>query len=179
MVERKAFEEWQVHQVYMDQEGRCKNCGGSLDYGMGTGEKFEKHHEDGDHSNVKTENLSLLCKPCHMATLAKKDPEYKKNYEAYMEKKAEIFADIITLLEKAINKELAGTVINSSIEIINMAEKKCMEHFDMNRGLFYPPPSVKAMISYRNMVNEVEAMKEGIKIGLAAFSNLNREDKKE
>ena len=170
--DRKAFEEWQVHLVYMDQEGRCANCGGTLDYGMGTGQPFHKHHENSNHADNRTENLSLLCKPCHMATLAKTDKEYAKHYELYLAKKSLIFDKILLLTEKAINKELAGAVITSTIELLNMADKKCAEEFDMNKGLFYPPPSIKVLTSYRNIKGEVDALKEGIRIGLSTLGTM-------
>jgi len=164
--DRKPFEEWQTHIAYMRQQGRCKNCGGSLDYGMGTGKKFEKHHSDGDHSNNATDNLDLLCKQCHMATLAEADPDYKKNYTAFLEKKKEIFDQLTTLTEKAIGKELAGTVISSSIELLGMSEKSIMEQYGMNGGVFYAPPSIRNLVAVKRMYKEVDAMKEGIQIGI-------------
>ena len=169
---RKAFEDWKTHLVYMNQEGRCKNCGGTLDYGMGTGKPFEKHHSDGNHANNATENLDLLCKPCHMATLAKVDKEYNKRYELYLARKSILFDKIAMLGEKAINKELAGAVLTSAIEILNMEDKKCAEEFDMNRGLFYAPPSIKVLTSYRNIKGEVDALTEGIRIGLSTLGTM-------
>ena len=180
---RKDFEEWQVHIAYMRQEGRCANCGGTLDYGMGTGKKdydkkIERHHKDGDRSNNQTENLELLCKQCHMATLAKVDEEYGKRYSDYLQAKSIQFSRLIQLTEKAIGKELAGTVINSAIELLNKTDKVMMEQYGMHRGIFYAPPSIKALVSVRNMQTEILAMKEGIKIGLGMRSDLIEERRK-
>jgi len=174
---RKDFEEWKVHYVYMQQESRCANCGGTLDYGMGTGKLFEKHHANGDHSNNSLENLELLCKPCHMATLAKLDKDYKYRYDKYLDKRTEIFNQIVTLTEKAMNKELAGTVISSTIELISMEQKALAEEYSMNRGVFYPPPSIKSMIYAKNMRNEIDAMKKGIEIGLSMIKEIVKDNK--
>ncbi len=176
--DRKHFEEWQVHIVYMQQEGRCANCQGSLDYGMGTGKPFEKHHANNNHADNSLENLELLCKTCHMATLAQLDKDYKKRYDEYQIKKKEIFDRIVSLTEKAIGKELAGSVITATIELLSMQEKGLAEMYGMNQGVFYAPPSVRAMVNYKNMMNELEAYKEGIKIGLSTISNIvHRSDK--
>lgn len=174
---RKHFEEWKVHYAFMQQEGRCKQCGGTLDYGIGTGKKYEKHHANGDHSNNKVENLELLCKSCHMATLAKTDKDYEGRYKKYLEKKTEIFNQLINLTEKAMNKELAGTVISSTIELVNMEQKALAEEYNMNEGVFYPPPSIKSMIYIKNMKNELEAMKEGIRIGMSSLVDILKEKK--
>jgi len=162
---RKDFSEFQTHITYMNQMGLCANCGGTLDYGMGYGLSYEKHHKNKDHSDNKTENEELLCKPCHMATLAKEDKEYASNYQKYLEEKTKIYEQIISLTERAMNKELAGTVITSTIELINMRTKAVTEEYGMNRGLFYPPPSIKSMVYAKNMKMEIDAMKRGIEIG--------------
>jgi len=174
---RKDFTKFQTHIAYMRQSGLCANCGGTLDYGMGTGLPFEKHHEDGNHANVSTDNLTLLCKPCHMATLAKTDKEYKDRYDRYLEKRTEIFNQIVALTEKAMNKELAGTVISSTIELISMEQKALAEEYDMNKGVFYPPPSIKSMIYAKNMKNEIDAMKRGIEIGLSMIKEIVKDNK--
>lgn len=173
--DRKPFEEWQTHIAYMRQEGRCANCGGTLDYGMGTGKKFDKHHADGDHSNNATDNLELLCKTCHRATLAEADPDYKKNYKAFLEGKKEIFDKILQLTDKAIGKELAGTVLNSAIELIGMSEKAVTEQYEMNKGVFYLPPSIRNLIAVKKMYREVDAMKEGISIGIQVFKEIAKD----
>ena len=175
--DRKDFTKFQTHIAYMRQSGLCANCGGTLDYGMGTGLKYEKHHIDEDHSNNKTDNCGLLCKPCHMATLAKLDKNYKDRYDKYLEKRTEIFNQIVTLTEKAMNKELAGTVISSTIELISMEQKALAEEYNMNKGVFYPPPSIKSMIYVKNMKNEIEAYKRGIEIGLGMIKEIVKDNK--
>lgn len=178
MTERKDFEKWKVHVVYMAQEGRCKKCGGSLDFGMGTGESFEKHHADGDASNNSVENLQLLCKSCHQATLALSDEDYEKRYRKHRKLEEDTLDKLRDLCEKALNKELPSTSIERISEALALCLKLSTGINGINKGVFYPPPSIKALVDQRKIKAETAAILKGFEMGVRSVEIQIRKEEK-
>jgi len=89
--ERKDFPKWKVTAAYVAQDGVCSKCGNSLQHG------FHRHHRDGNPKNNSVDNLELLCKECHRATLG----EPFKKHRAQEKKILENLNQLIALGSKA------------------------------------------------------------------------------
>ena len=90
--ERKNFSIETINKVYEKQGHSCASCGKPLTYG------FEAHHIDGDNSNDKEENCSLLHPRCHDAKL----------WATLKAQKDKTLNQIQSAIDAAINGNLAG-----------------------------------------------------------------------
>lgn len=71
---RRNFTRLQAEEVYEKQNGLCDKCQKPFQL-----YQLHKHHQDGDESNNKTENLRLLCSPCHHSEPFQPDDKRRNN----------------------------------------------------------------------------------------------------
>ena len=127
--DREDFSKFLVEATYIAQDGICLKCGGTLEKG------FHRHHLDGDHSNNSPENLVLMCANCHRAEAKGKD------FQAHKRVEKAVFKRIDQILDKAMNKELAGTVIDKISDLLSMQLRLSRNYRDLDVGIEYPPAS--------------------------------------
>jgi len=63
--DRAFFTQTQIDEVYIGQGGGCAGDGCTNSLASG----FQAHHKNKKHQDNRTENLALLCVPCHTKTL--------------------------------------------------------------------------------------------------------------
>ena len=153
MKERKDFPDWVVKQVYIEQDGVCTRCGGSLEKG------FHRHHKDGNPANNSPENLELLCPDCHYITFK------KEAYTAHKQLEEDLLHTLHAAIHKVANKELSG----SALERIIMGISKALSLSRHLRGLNDPMerlPELHMQEAHVKLYDYERGFEEGLKHGI-------------
>ena len=150
---RKDFSLWKTEIVYRAQEGQCAKCENSLIHG------YHKHHKDGDNSNNSIENLELLCPVCHGS----------KQWKTLQKQKKKHIGELNTLINKAINEGMAGTLVDKLLDSIKLALSLEKQVYGLDTEEV--PVSIR-MESYitvaeHSLEEYIKGIKEGINIGVS------------
>lgn len=151
---RKDFEPWKVATAYNVQEGLCFKCGKPL------GEKYHRHHVDGDHSNNEVSNLELHCASCHGG----------EAYTTHINQKKMALGNVEAIIEKSIKGEISGAGTEKAIEAIKLQLRLI--------GQCYPteleelPPEIRTrnyLVGSGILLKEYEkGVKKGYNMGVSA-----------
>jgi len=153
LTKRKDFSKWAVEVVYQQQQGACPRCGKPLLAG------FHRHHKDGDNTNNSVENLELLCLVCHGS----------KQWNTLQEQKKKHIGELDTLINKAINEGMAGTLVDKLLDSIKLALSLEKQVYGLDTEEV--PVSIR-MESYitvaeHSLEEYIKGIKEGINIGVS------------
>ena len=149
---RKDFQPWKVATVYNVQEGICK-CGKPL------GDKFHRHHIDGNHSNNEIANLELMCAQCHGG----------EGYSTYIKQKEAVLGEVSHLIEK----EASGSVKQVELEAIKLKLRLIEQCYPP--GLEDLPPEIRTrnyLVGSGILIKEYE---KGVSKGVGMGVNIQLE----
>lgn len=184
--DRQGFKDWKTDLIFQTQEGRCANCGCSLE---NTGffvsddgditEKVEgnyhKHHSNKDHTDDSLTNEILLCPRCHWSTYGDANP-----YTKFQEQNTRILDGLNDLINQALSNKMSGASMDKLIEAMTLSLKQAKEVTRVNEGIFYTPPSVKLQRRMADQEAKQDAYFEGYSQAVKdTLSRVNLERKNE
>lgn len=158
---RKDFKQWQVDIVYELQDGCCATCGAGLEQ---TG--FHRHHKNEKHEDNSTDNLELHCPRCHHA----KAGGTFNAYEKHKEQEKIVLDKINKVLDQVLDppqqedgkiKPLSGTVLEQTVDAIQLSLKVSRNATDIDYGREYMPASVRAKRKTVDMMAKMDSYVEG------------------
>jgi hypothetical protein len=159
-VTRRDFEKWAIEEVFKIQEGVCK-CGNPL------GSGFHRHHKDGNNANNAVGNLELMCPRCHGG----------EAFGTYVKQMAKLNDDANVLIKKALDGDVAGTVIEKTLDAIKLSLSL---NSQLNGyGIEKPPASLQAQLYIENSRVMVEQYEEALKQGILKGLDMAKEVKKD
>jgi hypothetical protein len=159
-VTRRDFEKWSIEEVFKLQEGTCHKCGNPL------GSGFHRHHKDGNNANNTVGNLELLCPRCHGG----------EAFGTFVKQMAKLNDDANLLIKKALDGDIAGTVIEKTLDTIKLSLSLNSQLYGY--GIEKPPASIQAqqyVESSRILLEQWEdATKQGILRGLEMAKEIKK-----
>lgn len=163
MSERRDFPNWAVTQVFLLQEGACKNCSTPLDSG------FHRHHADGDHANNDVDNLELLCVECHHGVKFEHDKKDMGDdainlYETHKRVEKEVMTGLRDMIVKGLAKELSGANMERLMDGFTKMLQISRRSLDQAE---YPPAEIKIMLSKNIAEERLNEYIAGIKAGIS------------
>ena len=148
--DRKSFVGWKTEIVYAAQEGRCGNCGKSLEssgffFDEATNElrekivkRFDKHHDDKDHSNDFIYNEVLLCPECHHGKAGSGNP-----YTEHQVQEKAVLDKVNKVIDYALDNKFSGAAMEKVTELMTLSLKVSRNATGIDDGIFYVPTAIK------------------------------------
>jgi len=152
--ERKDFPKWKVTAAYMAQDGVCSKCGSSLQHG------FHRHHRDGNPRNNSVDNLELLCKECHRATLGEPFKKHRAQEERILE-------NLNQLIALGFEGKLSGANMERLLEAMTLSLRISKEVNGLDKGIEYPPPELLYGIRQGELNKISDAYLAGLRSGIS------------
>jgi len=157
---RKNFTKKVIEEVYEENNGQCMKCGRSLLNG------FIADHLNGDRSDNSKENCRLLCAMCN----------YGEQWSTLQKQKIEIIGKLRDLIQKALDGQVAGTLMDKTLDAIKL--KLSLQKQVSDISLLEAP--VTSRIEYSQEIAEYNLREytRGFKDGLIKGLELQKEVKK-